>query len=128
MAASVGGAPAAGHVPRAICVSSHRTPTPARGNPLCLACAPQPTEDSSSSPTDALNQGHHHGHHGHHHHHHHTSANVDGLDTHNLKLPASDSDEKAEAMLPLRLPLTLPIRMGALESDSLNETTFSPAR
>ncbi|XP_033169061.1 uncharacterized protein LOC117146728 [Drosophila mauritiana] len=93
-----------------------------------LPCAPQPTEDSSSSPTDALNQGHHHGHHGHHHHHHHPSANVDGLDTHNLKLPASDSDEKAEAMLPLRLPLTLPIRMGALESDSLNETTFSPAR
>ncbi|XP_017065878.1 uncharacterized protein LOC108104373 [Drosophila eugracilis] len=89
-----------------------------------LPCAPQPTEDSSSSPTDALNQGHHHGHHGHHH----PSANVDGLDTQNLKLPASDSDEKAEATLPLRLPLALPGRMGALESDSLNETTFSPAR
>lgn len=96
-----------------------------------LPCAPQPTEDSSSSPTDALNQGHHHGHHGHHHHHHqhnNPSANVDGLDTHNMNLPASDSDEKAEAMLPLRLPLALPGRMGALESDSLNETTFSPAR
>jgi len=45
-----------------------------------------------------------------------------------MNLPASDSDEKAEAMLPLRLPLALPGRMGALESDSLNETTFSPAR
>ncbi|KAH8245453.1 hypothetical protein KR032_010480 [Drosophila birchii] len=95
-----------------------------------LPCAPQPTEDSSSSPTDTLNVlGHHHQHqqqphHHHHHHHHHPSANVDGLDTHNLKLPASDSDEKAEAMLPLRLLL----RPGALESDSLNETTFSPAR
>ncbi|KAH8419835.1 hypothetical protein KR009_003101 [Drosophila setifemur] len=99
-----------------------------------LPCAPQPTEDSSSSPTDTLNAlghhggSHHHHHHTHHHHHHHhhqhPSANVDGLDTHNLKLPASDSDEKAEAMLPLRLP----VRMGALESDSLNETTFSPAR
>ncbi|XP_016948781.1 uncharacterized protein LOC108023670 [Drosophila biarmipes] len=96
-----------------------------------LPCAPQPTEDSSSSPTDAVNQGHNHGHHGHHgHHHQHSnpSANVDGLDTLNMKLPASDSDEKAEAMLPLRLPLALPGRMGALESDSLNETTFSPAR
>ncbi|XP_016995706.2 uncharacterized protein [Drosophila takahashii] len=94
-----------------------------------LPCAPQPTEDSSSSPTDALNQGHHHGHHhgyNHHHHQHHPSANVDGLDAHSLKLLASDSDEKAEATLPLRLPLTG--RTGALESDSLNETTFSPAR
>ncbi|KAH8345260.1 hypothetical protein KR059_012721 [Drosophila kikkawai] len=100
-----------------------------------LPCAPQPTEDSSSSPTDTLNalghhhqqpqqQQHHHHHHHHHHHQNHPSANVDGLDTHNLKLPASDSDEKAEAMLPLRLLL----RPGALESDSLNETTFSPAR
>ncbi|XP_052856308.1 uncharacterized protein LOC128264712 [Drosophila gunungcola] len=90
-----------------------------------LPCAPQPTEDSSSSPTDTLNALGHHGHHGHAHHPHshthaHPNANVDGLDTHNLKLPASDSDEKA--------PLTLPGRMGALESDSLNETTFSPAR
>ncbi|XP_020803738.1 uncharacterized protein LOC110180415 [Drosophila serrata] len=91
-----------------------------------LPCAPQPTEDSSSSPTDTLNAlGHHHQQqHHHHHHHHHPSANVDGLDTHNLKLPASDSDEMAEAMLPLRWLL----RPGALESDSLNETTFSPAR
>ncbi|EDV32757.1 uncharacterized protein Dana_GF21980 [Drosophila ananassae] len=93
-----------------------------------LPCAPQPTEDSSSSPTDLNALGGHHGHHHHHHHHNHPSANVDGLDTHNLKLPASDSDEKAAAMLPLRLPLKLPVRMGALESDSLNETTFSPAR
>ncbi|KAH8289441.1 hypothetical protein KR054_005176 [Drosophila jambulina] len=96
-----------------------------------LPCAPQPTEDSSSSPTDTLNAlGHHHHHlqqqqHHLHHHENHPSANVDGLDTHNLKLPAaSDSDEKAEAMLPLRLLL----RPGALESDSLNETNFSPAR
>lgn len=49
-------------------------------------------------------------------------------------LPASDSDEKAEAMLPLRLLgqsfNATAIRMctGALESDSLNETNFSPAR
>ncbi|XP_017054772.1 uncharacterized protein LOC108097157 [Drosophila ficusphila] len=90
-----------------------------------LPCAPQPTEDSSSSPTDTLNAL---GNHGHHHQTHHPSANVDGLDTHNFQLPASDSDEKGQAMLPLRLPLTLTGRTGALESDSLNETTFSPAR
>ncbi|XP_062141109.1 uncharacterized protein LOC133849210 [Drosophila sulfurigaster albostrigata] len=102
-----------------------------------LPCAPQPTEDSSSSPTDTLNA---HGH-GHGHHQHNSgacgNANVDGLDsnTHNTMLPASDSDEKAEAMLPLRLPAKLlnaaaavRMGMGALESDSLNETTFSPAR
>ncbi|KAM8719084.1 hypothetical protein ACLKA7_011745 [Drosophila subpalustris] len=97
-----------------------------------LPCAPQPTEDSSSSPTDTLN-AHGHGHHPS------ANANVDGLDTHththNTMLPASDSDEKAEAMLPLRLPgktlnATAAVRMGmgALESDSLNETNFSPAR
>lgn len=61
---------------------------------------------------------------------------MDGLETatHNTMLPASDSDEKAEAMLPLRLLgqsfNATAIRMctGALESDSLNETNFSPAR
>ncbi|XP_026848395.1 uncharacterized protein LOC6600452 [Drosophila persimilis] len=108
-----------------------------------LPCAPQPTEDSSSSPTDTPNahghghgHGHSHGHgHGHaQHHHQHPSANADGLD---LKLAASDSDDKAGAMLPLRLPLpcktlnaAAAVRMGvgALESDSLNETNFSPAR
>ncbi|SPP78248.1 Hypothetical predicted protein [Drosophila guanche] len=113
-----------------------------------LPCAPQPTEDSSSSPTDTANahghghghgHGHSHGHghghvhgHGQHHHHQHPSANVDGLD---LKLAASDSDDKAGAMLPLRLPVktlnaAAAVRMGAgaLESDSLNETNFSPAR
>ncbi|KAH8387280.1 hypothetical protein KR093_006045 [Drosophila rubida] len=110
-----------------------------------LPCAPQPTEDSSSSPTDTLNA---HGHHGHHHHHHpsasvnanvtaNANANVDGLDAHphNAMLHASDSDEKAEAMLPLRLPAkslnaaaAVRMGMGALESDSLNETNFSPAR
>ncbi|XP_034672047.1 uncharacterized protein LOC117903750 [Drosophila subobscura] len=117
-----------------------------------LPCAPQPTEDSSSSPTDTANahghghghsHGHSHGHghghvhghgqhHHHHHHHQHPSANVDGLD---LKLAASDSDDKAGAMLPLRLPVktlnaAAAVRMGAgaLESDSLNETNFSPAR
>ncbi|XP_023177643.1 uncharacterized protein LOC111604021 isoform X2 [Drosophila hydei] len=98
-----------------------------------LPCAPQPTEDSSSSPTDTLNNAHGHGHGAHSN----TNANVDGLDahTHIDMLPASDSDEKAEAMLPLRLPgkalnAAAAVRMGigALESDSLNETNFSPAR
>ncbi|KAH8294453.1 hypothetical protein KR018_007312 [Drosophila ironensis] len=95
-----------------------------------LPCAPQPTEDSSSSPTDLTAQGTLHSQHGHHNHreHQNTSANVDGLETHNLQLPASDSDEKPEAMLPLRLPVKGQGRVGTLESDSLNETTFSPAR
>ncbi|XP_030381548.1 uncharacterized protein LOC115629264 [Scaptodrosophila lebanonensis] len=86
-----------------------------------LPCAPQPTEDSSSSPTDNLTA---HGHVLPH-----ATANIDGLD--NVKMPASDSDEKAEGMLPLRLPystLNAAVRMSALESDSLNETNFSPAR
>ncbi|KAH8418911.1 hypothetical protein KR222_004446, partial [Zaprionus bogoriensis] len=96
------------------------------------ACAPQPTEDSSSSPTDTLNAGGGHGHGqraG-------TKSNIDGLEAHlhGALLPASDSDDKAEAMLPLRLLgqslNATAIRMctGALESDSLNETNFSPAR
>lgn len=78
------------------------------------ACAPQPTEDSSSSPTDAA------------------GANVvvsknDGLDTNNVVLQnISDSDEKEE--LELRLPCKPLVRVGTLESDSLNETSFSPAR
>ncbi|XP_030243823.1 uncharacterized protein LOC108658837 isoform X1 [Drosophila navojoa] len=98
-----------------------------------LPCAPQPTEDSSSSPTDTLNNAHGLGHGAHSN----ANANVDGLDPHIHvdMLPASDSDDKAEAMLPLRLPVkalnaAAAVRMGtgALESDSLNETTFSPAR
>ncbi|XP_030564737.1 uncharacterized protein LOC115765360 isoform X1 [Drosophila novamexicana] len=99
-----------------------------------LPCAPQPTEDSSSSPTDTMNNAHGHGHG----HHPNTNANIDGLDTHthnDMMLPASDSDDKAEAMLPLRLPgkmlnaaAAVRMGMGALESDSLNETNFSPAR
>ncbi|KAH8294543.1 hypothetical protein KR044_012373 [Drosophila immigrans] len=84
-----------------------------------LPCAPQPTEDSSSSPTDALNA---HGHHQH------PGGNAGGD---KVMLHASDSDEKPEAMLPLRLPAKCPnvrLGIGALESDSLNETNFSPAR
>lgn len=93
------------------------------------ACAPQPTEDSSSSPTDTFNT------HGHGQHPGASNSKMDGLETHthNAMLPASDSDDKAEAMLPLRLGQSFnatAIRMctGALESDSLNETNFSPAR
>lgn len=92
-------------------------------NILLAACAPQPTEDSSS-PTDVV-----HG----------TSQsllnptntnNNDGLDTQNVHLP-SDSDEKDDACtgrLPsMSLNPTSMRLMGTLESDSLNET-FSPAR
>lgn len=81
-----------------------------------------------------MNNAHGHGHG----HHPNTNANIDGLDTHthnDMMLPASDSDDKAEAMLPLRLPgkmlnaaAAVRMGMGALESDSLNETNFSPAR
>ncbi|XP_068159668.1 uncharacterized protein [Drosophila tropicalis] len=101
-----------------------------------LPCAPQPTEDSSSSPspTDTLN-AHGDGAAG-------VAAaaagggtNIDGLDPHNLKMPASDSDDKAEGNvmpLPPRLPLpgkqSIQQCLGALESDSLNETNFSPTR
>lgn len=84
------------------------------------ACAPQPTEDSSS-PTDiaqgpppALA----------------TPINNDGLDAQNIHLPPSDSDEKDDGIDPPRLPCKLSnsVRLlGTLESDSLNET-FSPAR
>ena len=82
---------------------------------ILAACAPQPTEDSSSSPTDAAasNVG--------------VNAIVsrnDGLDTNNV-IHLSDSDEKEE--LELRLPCKPLVRVGTLESDSLNET-FSPAR
>ncbi|ALC49406.1 CG4281 [Drosophila busckii] len=95
-----------------------------------LPCAPQPTEDSSSSPTDTLNiSGPSHGHS----HHANPNAKMDGLESQTYSLlPASDSDDKGEPMLPLRLPgkAVAAVRMGigALESDSLNETTFSPAR
>lgn len=88
-----------------------------------LACAPQPTEDSSS-PTDiahGTSQGAQHPT---------NTNNNDGLDTQNINLP-SDSDDKDEAGAP-RLPCKAlnqtPARlMGTLESDSLNEN-FSPAR
>lgn len=82
-----------------------------------IACAPQPTEDSSS-PTDAA-----------------LGASVqtatnnnDGLDTVNVNLP-SDSDDKEELGVPRLACKSLSTArvLGTLESDSLNET-FSPAR
>ncbi|XP_054728543.1 uncharacterized protein LOC129237683 [Anastrepha obliqua] len=77
-----------------------------------LPCAPQPTEkeDSSSSPSDVRK-----------------TTNIDGLDTKNVDLKTmSDSDDK-EIHLPSKSPLKTSLRLGTLESDSLNET-FSPAR
>ncbi|XP_055911252.1 uncharacterized protein LOC129945492 [Eupeodes corollae] len=74
-----------------------------------LPCAPQPTEDSSSSPTDAANGAH-------------TKANVDGLDGLNNSIH-SDSDDRQE----MRLAINPRLHTGNLESDSLNEN-FSPAR
>ncbi|XP_011187597.1 uncharacterized protein LOC105215402 isoform X2 [Zeugodacus cucurbitae] len=76
-----------------------------------LPCAPQPTEkeDSSSSPSDIRK-----------------ARNIDGLDISNIKLPnMSDSDDK-ETHFPTKTPLKTAIRLGTLESDSLNET-FSPS-
>uniref|UniRef100_A0A0K8W3G1 Uncharacterized protein n=1 Tax=Bactrocera latifrons TaxID=174628 RepID=A0A0K8W3G1_BACLA len=77
-----------------------------------LPCAPQPTEkeDSSSSPCDVRK-----------------TTNIDGLDIKNIKLPnMSDSDDK-ETFLPTKSSLKTALRLGTLESDSLNET-FSPSR
>ncbi|XP_055844568.1 uncharacterized protein LOC129910978 [Episyrphus balteatus] len=74
-----------------------------------LPCAPQPTEDSSSSPTDAANGAH-------------NKANVDGLDGLNNSIH-SDSDDRQE----MRLAINPRLHTGNLESDSLNEN-FSPAR
>ncbi|XP_011213703.2 uncharacterized protein LOC105233340 isoform X3 [Bactrocera dorsalis] len=77
-----------------------------------LPCAPQPTEkeDSSSSPCDVRK-----------------TTNIDGLDIKNIKLPnMSDSDDK-ETRLPTKSSLKAALRLGTLESDSLNET-FSPSR
>lgn len=74
-----------------------------------LPCAPQPTEDSSSSPTDAANGVR-------------SKANVDGLDGLNNSIH-SDSDDRQE----MRLAINPRLNTGNLESDSLNEN-FSPAR
>lgn len=85
---------------------------------VTTACAPQPTEDSSS-PTDVVLGASVPS----------TTNNNDGLDAQHVNLP-SDSDEKEDATV-LRLPCkpqSTTIRLlGTLESDSLNET-FSPAR
>lgn len=71
-----------------------------------IACAPQPTEDSSSSPTDAPNEIQ-------------NPQNQDGLTNSIL----SDSDDRHHD-----LRLSLKSRhVGNFESDSLNEN-FSPAR
>ncbi|XP_017475621.1 PREDICTED: uncharacterized protein LOC108365914 isoform X1 [Rhagoletis zephyria] len=77
-----------------------------------LPCAPQPTEkeDSSSSPSDGRK-----------------ATNIDCLEIKNVELPTmSDSDDK-EIPLPCNSSLKTSLRLGTLESDSLNET-FSPAR
>nr|XP_014098440.1 uncharacterized protein LOC106623442 isoform X1 [Bactrocera oleae] len=77
-----------------------------------LPCAPQPTEkeDSSSSPSDVRK-----------------TTNIDDLDIKNIKLPnISDSDDK-ETHFPTKSSVKTALRLGTLESDSLNET-FSPSR
>ncbi|XP_067638538.1 uncharacterized protein [Eurosta solidaginis] len=77
-----------------------------------LPSAPQPTEkeDSSSSPSGLRK-----------------ATNVDGLDIKNVKFSAiSDSDDK-EVCISSISPRQPSLRLGILESDSLNET-FSPAR
>lgn len=68
-----------------------------------LPCAPQPTEDSSSSPADGAN-----------------NYNGDGINS-----ILSDSDDRQELKLSLKSRQSCPF--GNFESDSLNEN-FSPAR
>lgn len=90
-----------------------------------VACAPQPTEDSSS-PTELV-FGHAAGPQSH------ATNSYDGLDTQNVCLPTdSDDDDKDDVSLP-RIACNkstmsvAAIRLGTLESDSLNEN-FSPSR
>lgn len=71
--------------------------------PGVAACAPQPTEDSSSSPGEGANEGN------------------DGLTNSIL----SDSDDRQDYKLALRT--RQPCLFGNFESDSLNEN-FSPTR
>lgn len=70
---------------------------------ICLACAPLPTEDSSSSPGDGAN---------------------DGNECQNNSI-LSDSDDRQDFKLALRI--RQPCVFGNFESDSLNEN-FSPTR
>lgn len=70
---------------------------------ILIACAPQPTEDSSSSPADGGN-----------------NYNGDGMNA-----ILSDSDDRQELKLSLKARQSC--LFGNFESDSLNEN-FSPAR
>lgn len=69
----------------------------------CIASAPQPTEDSSSSPGDGVND-------------------INECPTNSIQ---SDSDDRQD--FKLALSIRQPCLFGNFESDSLNEN-FSPTR